>query len=212
MNMPQQFINQLEKQLQDQLPGINAQRIMAPEVRMPEGFVPDRKNTKQSAVLIALYSTNNQITIPFIQRTNTGDAHSGQISFPGGKFELSDKSLETTALRETWEEIGIPPESVQVLGKISPLYIPVSNFQVHPFVGYIEERPPFRINPREVQELIEMPLQQLHYRETRRLKTITVRDFSFQAPYFEAKGHHIWGATAMMLSEFLEISKSVMQQ
>ena len=135
------------------------------------------------------------------------DRHSGQISFPGGSWEDSDGSLEAVALREAHEEIGIPPAQIQVLGRLTELYIPVSNFMVHPFVGIIHGTPTFSPQPGEVAHILTPPVHQFfspEYQKTTDLslaENLTIRN----VPYFEVDGRVVWGATAMILSELIEI-------
>ena len=132
------------------------------------------------------------------------DIHSGQISFPGGRYEESDNTLEYCALRETEEEVGVSIDEVTVIGQLSELYIPVSNFQVYPFVGYVKSTPIFVPQPSEVQHVIEVPIEML--KDVSNQKTIDYRVrkniILKNTPYFDFYGNMVWGATAMMLSEF----------
>ena len=145
-----------------------------------------------------------------ILRTSDHGVHSGQVSFPGGKKEESDRSLEDTALRETEEEIGIKKNDVKVIGHLSELYIPTSGFLVQPFVGYLNKKPLFHPDKNEVQKLIEVPLFLIMddgiVKETTILKSKTRNQKSeIRIPYFDIHGEVVWGATAMILSELKEI-------
>ena len=133
--------------------------------------------------------------------------HSKQISFPGGRFEETDQHLLQTARRETYEEFGIPESDIQTVGQLSGLYIPVSNFWVQPYVGYIPIEPVFQIDPVEVDALIEVPLSTLLHPQTRTTRDIATHQGHIlrDMPCFVVDEKIIWGATAMMLQEFLHI-------
>jgi 8-oxo-dGTP pyrophosphatase MutT (NUDIX family) len=139
--------------------------------------------------------------------------HSGQISLPGGKFEDSDDSLVFTALREAREEIGINPVKVQIIGQLTEMYIPPSNFMVTPIVGYQTSPPRFRADPKEVARIIEVNLVDLLEKRNIRNKNIRLRTgISIKAPVYFIDGNVIWGATAMILSEFREIVLEIQGQ
>lgn len=147
-----------------------------------------------------------------IQRTqNPRDRHSGQVSFPGGRFEENDGELENVALRETFEEVGIPPAQIEILGRLTDLYIPVSNYVVHPFVGLLKGPATFFPQASEVAYILTPPIDAFNLPENRKTTDltlhggITLRD----VPYFDVEGRMVWGATAMILSEFLEIWDNV---
>jgi len=205
------FINALKEQLTQTLPGTAAQIKMATGTRREFPTIP--ANAKEACVLCLLYPKDNEWYIVLTQRvsTNKNDRHSGQMSFPGGKYEDSDASYEQGALRETEEEVGIPAKVVSILGKMTPLYIPVSNFQVYPFVGVIDYTPTFTPEIQEVKEIVETPLSLLLEDSTRQITDLTIRNYSIkEVPYFNVFGKVVWGATAMMLSEFVEIVKEAM--
>ena len=134
--------------------------------------------------------------------------HSGQISFPGGKEEPGDDSLQETAKRETFEEIGVTQNKVKIIGKLSDLDIPISNFLVHPFVGYMTESPIFCTDPKEVAYLITCPVKTLLGKPILQTK-MTFNDTVFDIPYYNINGEVIWGATPMILREFIEVAKKV---
>ncbi|MBN2275672.1 MAG: CoA pyrophosphatase [Bacteroidales bacterium] len=192
----------LKSELSRPLPGKNVQMQMAPSLRRPAmKTLPMR----YSGVLLLLYPVKNNLFTVFMKRTDYGGLHSGQVSFPGGKQEKEDASLIKTALRETHEEIGLLPGEVDILGNLSVVYIPVSNFKVLPVVGFTAKKPVFTIDPQEVNYLIETPLDFLMNPEIIKTEITTTGDLTVKIPYFDINGHHIWGATAMMLSEFLEV-------
>lgn len=206
------FSKNLKSRLQTSLPGKEAQKLMMPKA----GGVIDRfsidvkKGAKEGAVLILLYKKDGKIYFPLTQRHEYDGVHSGQISFPGGKVEKGDFSVESTALRETEEEIGIKQSSIKIIGRLTDLFIIVSNFNVRPVVGFIDKVPNFEVDPHEVAKVIEISLDQLSDSELIKEKeVITKGGFKIKAPYFDFDGHHVWGATAMMLAEFKEILKSL---
>jgi 8-oxo-dGTP pyrophosphatase MutT (NUDIX family) len=202
------LIRSLEKRLQEPLPGEEFQFKMAAHASRAKAIAPP-PDAREASVLILLYPRRSNWHVVFIERVSNkkDDRHSGQISFPGGKLEDSDPSPAYAALRETEEEVGVDMSKISLLGKLTDLYIPVSNFQVYPFVGFMEEEPVFFRQESEVASILEAPLDHLrapHTRQTTHLSLqggITLPD----VPYFNVKDHIVWGATAMMLNEFLEL-------
>lgn len=158
--------------------------------------------------MILLYPHGSSWHTVFIKRAEYDGIHSGQISFPGGIYEDRDLTLANTALRETQEETGLPLSAVTVIGQLTPLHIPVSNVSVHPFVGKMEYRPAFRHDPTEVQYLIEESLDSLMKEENHKANWMEVQGRNIWVPYFDIQDNRIWGATAMILSEFLEVVKN----
>jgi 8-oxo-dGTP pyrophosphatase MutT (NUDIX family) len=193
------------------LPGEKAQMIMGSGIRLKElRFMPVNENTKKSGVMILLYPAENTIYSVLILRTKYNGTHSGQVALPGGKAEISDKDLVETALRETHEEIGIDRADIHVVGQITRLYIPPSNYIVFPTVGYMTKKPSFVPDPTEVKDIIEYPLATLLDEKTVKTKPFKINDeITFTAPYFDIGGNVVWGATAMILSEFKEILRSI---
>ena len=162
---------------------------------------------RQSAVLILLFPKADEWHVVLTERVGSAnDPHSHQISFPGGSVDVGDTSLEACALRETHEEVGIPPETINIIGKMTDLYIPISNFHVHPFLGWTAVQPHYQPQATEVKDIIEAPLSVLLNPDNQKRTDITIRDrFLPDVPYFDVNGRVVWGATAMMLSEFLEL-------
>lgn len=200
----------VKKEIEKGLPGFDAQKRMSPSIRTDLlGNNLPNNNTRQSAVLILLFNENNRISTLFIKRTTYNGPHSGQISFPGGKCDENDKTIQETALRETEEEIGITPSEIEILGTLTPLYIPVSNMMVHPFVGYSESKPLFQPNNQEVEYIIVTPLEDLLNPSSKSIKVIHSHGRPITAPYYSIDEEMIWGATAMILSEFLVIAQKV---
>jgi 8-oxo-dGTP pyrophosphatase MutT (NUDIX family) len=201
-----ELIKRLEERMSHPLPGHNAHLTMAHVTR--QRYVDAPVGARQAAVLVALFPKNEEWHVVFIERNaNDRDHHGGQISFPGGKAEPSDLSMLATALREAEEEVGIGQEQVKVLGKLTELYIPVSNFQVHPFLGYLEASPSYRLQLEEVNEVLEVPLSHFRLPGIRKFTDIRIAPQITlkQVPYFDVQGRVLWGATAMMLNELLEI-------
>lgn len=162
-------------------------------------------DARRAGVLILLFETEMELCFPLIRRTEDGSVHSGQVALPGGTFEEADEDIVQTALRETAEEIGVKAPAVEVLGRLSDLYIPPSNFLVSPVVGRIDHHPDFEPDPHEVAHIIEAPVSELL--DKSRIK-ITER-FGFTVPYYDIENEVIWGATAMILSELVTVLESI---
>jgi 8-oxo-dGTP pyrophosphatase MutT (NUDIX family) len=169
--------------------------------RMSEISVSER-NPRSSAVLILLYPSQDSFRTVLIERPVYEGVHSGQVAFPGGKFEPEDLTLENTALREAEEEVGIARENVAVLGRLTDLYISPSNFLVSPIIAYTDQIPVFKPDPREVNKVITIGLDMLNDISIRGVKTITYSGgYKIKTPYYEVEGLTVWGATAMIISE-----------
>lgn len=186
--------------------GFGAQRRMMPAGRpvgrTGEGIAAPRLG----GVLALLYCAEDELHLVFTKRPDYDGVHSGQVSFPGGRHEPPE-TLAATALRETGEEIGIPAAEVEILGSLTPLFVVPSNFEVHPFVGRFmgAGRPRFVPDVREVAAILEVPLRLLLDPATRVEESMELRGgLRMRVPCFRVGEHVIWGATAMMLSEFLE--------
>lgn len=203
-------ITWLKHRLQQPLPGLDAQNKMAARVRELPAVIPD--TAKLSAVLAILFPQNDELTLLLIKRVDDGKPHSGQISFPGGRKDATDPDLAFTALREAYEEVGIPSDNVEILGELTSLYIPVSYSQVHPFVGFISQKPNLILSTNEVQYTLEVPLRELFAPEKKIVTHITPAafpDITIKAPAYKWDEEHlIWGATAMIISELEVIMDS----
>tara|TARA_B100000809_G_scaffold266365_1_gene328738 strand:- start:4131 stop:4760 length:630 start_codon:yes stop_codon:yes gene_type:complete len=197
----------LSKKLSQELPGKLAHIEVAPS-RKIEFDKEELFNARECGVLILFYIKQDELNLVLMQRPTYEGAHSGQVSFPGGKREASDKDIIHTALREANEEVGVVMADVDVIGKLTDVYIPVSNFNVSPIVGCVNYHPQFIIDTREVEELIELKLSDLT--DVRELTTSKIRlpnKTVIKAPSFNFDDKVIWGATALMLNELRWVLK-----
>jgi 8-oxo-dGTP pyrophosphatase MutT (NUDIX family) len=188
----------------------SAQSKMIPAARQSRRDPDKPGRARLGCVLILLYPVDGELQLVLTRRRDDLNSHAGQMSFPGGKRE-GQESLVMTALRETEEEIGLSVASVEVIGELTPLYIPPSDFKVHPFVAYYDNgnRPSFTPNPDEVAEIFEVPLRQLLDPSSRGEQLWDFRGQSITVPYYAVGQHKVWGATAMMISEFAERLQAV---
>jgi 8-oxo-dGTP pyrophosphatase MutT (NUDIX family) len=196
----------LREELKKDLPGCEAQYRMAPGLRLR---IRPNASVRKAAVLILLYPGGESLFTVFIRRPKYPGIHGGQISLPGGKMEPDDTDLAETALREAAEEIGINQHEVEILGILSHLFIPVSNMLVSPVIGYLAEKPVFRPQPGEVAELIETSVEEFLRPGIIQDKIKIIRLNRAIVPFYNIKGYHIWGATAMIISEFTELLKRI---
>lgn len=170
------------------------------------------KNARKAGVLALFYpNLEGETYLVLILRKTYKGVHSAQIGFPGGKYEEEDKNLEATALRETEEEVGVPKSMVNILKKMSPLYIPPSNFMVHPYLAYAETTPNFIKQDAEVEAIVEVKLVDF-LNDTNILTTRVPTSFNVEVdvPAFQLNGHIVWGATAMMLGELKDLLRQVL--
>lgn len=201
------FIETTRMLIHSPLPGLEAQMRMAGIRRiLQQESIPTPENANRAGVLLFFYPVSEEPHLVFMKRTEDGGVHSGQISFPGGRAEKSDPDIIFTALREANEEVGIPTDKVQVIGKLTDLYIPPSGFLVTPVVGFSTSRPSFKADPSEVAEIIELPMASFLEKNARTIAKIYINEgLQFDAPCFNIRGNIIWGATAMILNELLEM-------
>lgn len=208
------LIHNIKKVFNTELPGIKSHYKMMPIQRkldLPENKPNDK--TKTSSVLLLLYPENKDLFLVFIKRQQYEGIHSGQVAFPGGKKDKTDKNFIETALRETKEEIGINTKDVEILGKLSELYIPPSNFVVYPYLGFIPYKPDFNIDTIEVADIFSVGLHEI-------LNSNPLPDFEFEvmknkkvkAPCFVFGNYHVWGATSMILNEFIDCITTISEK
>jgi 8-oxo-dGTP pyrophosphatase MutT (NUDIX family) len=206
-----EFIDLLQKQLGERLPGITSQLKLAPLHRRSELIEDPPIGAIKSSVLLLLYPFENKIFTTVILRSEYEGLHSAQISLPGGRMEETDMDLSVTALREAHEEIGLDISKVKLLGSLSMLYISRSNYIVFPYIGFMPEKPHFIPDPIEVQEIIEFEISELIEPDAIIHKTLYFGNgFSIVAPGYQTGDHFMWGATAMIFSEFLDIVRSIL--
>ena len=171
----------------------------------------EEKNPRKAAVTMLFYPKSQETHLVLIVRNSYDGVHSAQIAFPGGKFEPEDIDLRITALRETEEEIGVSRSKIEIIKAFTSLYIPPSNFMVHPFLGICKEEIHFVPDPIEVAAIIELPLA-----DFRNDAIVSVENLStsyatnIEVPAFKIEGHIVWGATAMMLSELKDVLNAVL--
>ncbi len=208
-NLP--FITaKIQQELEKKLPGISSHLKMTPYSRKSaKEALALNLNPKNAAVLILLYQKDNSVFFTLTKRTEYNGPHGGQISLPGGKKEANE-TLKETALRETEEEIGIDKNSISILGAISQVYVPPSNFLITPFLAYINYVPVFTKQEREVASILEIPISQLLDENNVKIKEIPLTKYAktnniMKAPYFELNKHIVWGATAVILSELKDV-------
>jgi 8-oxo-dGTP pyrophosphatase MutT (NUDIX family) len=204
------FIDQLQKHLYKTLPAMESQYKMAgsyrPVVSIEEAI---EKQAKTAGILILVTKMDEDFHFLMIQRTTYDGAHSGQMAFPGGKKEPQDASILDTAIRECYEEIGIHVSKSDILGALTPLFIPVSHFVVYPFLAYIDSPLQLIKDTTEVEEIYLFNIQDF-------FKSENIQDFSFQmqnqmmtVPSYQFQGQTVWGASAMILSEWFDIIQKI---
>ncbi|UFH53505.1 CoA pyrophosphatase [Spirosoma sp. KNUC1025] len=201
------FTEDLHRRLQKPLPGEVAHQKMASSNRYRMGIKPNER-TRRSAVLICFYPYQHSIYLPLILRPQYDGVHAGQMAFPGGRMERYDENLTRTALREAQEEVGIRVSDVKVLGSLTELFIPPSNFYVQPVVGMLPYRPDFYPDPHEVEAVVEVSLTTLLDETIVGDSQIDVRGVMIDAPFYQIQDYRVWGATAMMISELLMVLNS----
>jgi len=202
-------IERLAERLAEPLPGHTAHLQMSPVPRTGSepGYVPPVP-PRRGGVLVLFYPSDGGLHLPLILRPTYNGIHSGQVAFPGGGEEEVDADITATALREAYEEVGILPDDVRILGHLSKLYIAPSNFEVYPTVGWMAQRPNFSIDPYEVAQLLEVPLADFQNPNNRYEEMWNLRGRQVRVPFFKIQGQTVWGATAMMLSELLAVMQS----
>jgi len=189
------------------LPARTAQRAMGHGLAYGRHYGPIPDDARPAAVLVALHRLPTGWSIPAILRPETMKAHAGQVSLPGGLIE-SDETVAQTALREFEEELGVPAAEFNVVGQLSPVYVFVSGFEVTPMVAVSPAALAFRPNPHEVAEVVELPLDELCDASRRGRHTIDRRGLKFSVPHFAIAGQQVWGATSLILAEFVALLNS----
>jgi 8-oxo-dGTP pyrophosphatase MutT (NUDIX family) len=203
-DLPQQLLDALSRPL----PGLEAQLRMAPSPRVGWDPLKVPDGTRDGAALILVYPHGDQFFLPLTVRGAEMRNHTGQVSLPGGRVDEGE-TIEAAALREAEEEIGVERGGVQLLGRLTPLHIPVSNFLLHPVVGFVNARPVFNRAEWEVARIIEPSLAQLRdpatVKREFRNRTTAGQTIEVDVPFFDIESEKVWGATAMVLAEFCAI-------
>lgn len=194
------------------LPGEAAHILLSPlGRRISSETIKKAVHYKESAVALILFEEHSKLNGILMQRQEYKGFHSGQICFPGGKMEAFESTLKETAIRESIEEIGLQKEKFNLLGELTPVFIPVSNFRIQPFVIQYTEIPKFHLDSREVKEVFSFPIDQLIHEDIIQKTKIQITDNQFldDVPYFSINGKVVWGATALILNEFRDMLSSI---
>ncbi|QSW89864.1 MULTISPECIES: CoA pyrophosphatase [Flavobacterium] len=211
----QDFLQYVPNLIPVELPAELSHIKMAPKERIQalKNLDVEARNPRIAAVMMLFYPKNGKTHLVLIVRNAYNGVHSSQIAFPGGKYEISDFDFKDTALRETNEEIGVLPEKIEVIKHFSPMYIPPSNFLVHPFLGIAKEELSFYPDVREVAGIIELPLSDF-LNDDIIIETTLSTSYAIDAvvPAFGIQNHIVWGATAMILSELRDVLKLTFEQ
>jgi len=200
-----QLASRLTERLDAPLPGHEAHLRMAPRDSARQADLSvNTRDCREAGVLVLLHPGDDGPSVVLTVRRDDLPDHAGQVSFPGGRRE-DGESLSNTALREAEEEVHLSPASVDVLGPLTPLFVPPSNFCVHPFVGHAPSVGSLRPTDAEVGQILRVPLARLSDPATRTTETRRLKGVAVDVPYYDVAGHTVWGATAMMLAEFLAV-------
>lgn len=191
------------------LPGLAAHRRLVPPERRPDLGKAFPNERRVAAVLALLYPMNDRVCCALIRRPSYPGVHGGQIAFPGGQVESEDSDLLHTALREAWEEVGIQAEKVQRPTELTRLYIPPSRYEVVPFLGLSDRRPDFILQTSEVDELIELPLEELMLPNVYGEVSVHTTRGLLNVPAYQWRDEIIWGATAMIVAEISDLLNDI---
>ena len=213
------MIQKLQKRLEGKLPGIKSWNRMAVKSRKGESIESESlqkyrdwiskdklSNMRKAAVLIGLFKKNDEWCFSLIRRPMNEKNHPGQIALPGGAMEKNE-TLMNTALREAFEEVGINPEDVEIIGQLTPIPVPVSEYLIYPFVGVIDYEPEWVLNEDEVEELLVLKMSELISSDNGYTEMWDLRGNKVEVPIFKVMNETVWGATAAVLSELIDIAK-----
>ena len=208
--MQHKIIARISDNLKQDLPGWEAQKTMSPV--SSDRYMKPPDDAKQSAVLTLIsHNKDNQLQITFIKRaSHPQDPHGGQIGFPGGSMENSDRDLLETAIRECYEELGIKQSNYKILGPLSPIYVFVSNFYLQPYVAYSNLQLNYNLQESEVAHVIEVPFDNFYNGDILKRKDYKTKSTIIKnMPYYDLNQHVLWGATAMITAELLSLAKDI---
>ncbi|HET9702893.1 MAG TPA: CoA pyrophosphatase [Vicinamibacterales bacterium] len=198
-------MNRLRDRLTRPLPGLDAQLRMAPSPRVGWDPLKFPEGARDGAALLLVYPHDDTLQLALTVRGSGLRNHTGQVSLPGGRVD-DGETFEQAALREAEEEVGVDPRAVDVVGRLTPLHIPVSGYLLHPVVGFTTMRPAFQRAEWEVARIIEAPISLLSdprmVKREMRTRTVSGQTIDVDVPYFDIDGEKVWGATAMVLAEF----------
>jgi len=205
---PKKTLESLRVRLQGPKPGLTAQLKMVTNPRPGDKTYMDVGDAcLKAGVLVLLYPWREKLHLVLTRRTSTVAHHQAQISFPGGRMDKRESAVKA-AIREAHEELQIMPDSLRILGELTPLYVPPSNYCIYPVVAAVVERPDFRPSAVEVAEIIEVPVEHLLDPTNVRQETWPLRGMDVRVPFYLFEGHKIWGATAMILAELVYLISS----
>ena len=213
------MIQKLQKRLEGKLPGIKSWNRMAVKSRKGESIESESlqkyrdwiskdklSSMRKAAVLIGLFKKNDEWCFSLIRRPMNEKNHPGQIALPGGAMEKNE-TLMNTALREAFEEVGINPEDVEIIGQLTPIPVPVSEYLIYPFVGVIDYEPEWVLNEDEVEELLVLKMSELISSDNGYTEMWDLRGNKVEVPIIKVMNETVWGATAAVLSELIDIAK-----
>ena len=201
------FIEALTKMLRRDLEGKSAQQKM---MITPNRFPTENQENEgiPASILLLLYPLEGEWFFFLTKRSQDVEHHKGQISFPGGVVEMNESKMNA-AIRETNEEIGVDKDVIKIIGNLTPLYIPVSNFHILPYVGWTEEKPHTKVQDAEVKRVFSVSINDLILEKNLKTKKDFFSNKSVKVPYFDLNGETVWGATSMILSEFKFILRNM---
>ena len=210
------MIDKIKTGLEGELPGVRAWAKMTvravgnekENLQILNDWLSKEKQDalRDAAILIALFEKDGEYCFPMIKRPENVKNHPGQIALPGGSKE-EEESLEETALREAQEEIGVNPDKVKIIGKLTPIPVPVSGYLVQTYVGVMDEEPEWKLSEDEVADFFVLKVSELLDSDKDYHETWDLRGFEAKVPIFKVGDLKIWGATASVLSEFIELTK-----